>query len=183
MVPSLDADVGIIGGGPAGSALAAYLARAGVSVRLFEASQFPRPHVGESLVPAANRVLRELGLIEAMEAAGFPRKYGAVWRAHGSRHTYDHDWQGVSTDCDASLRFAERPWDGVERPYTFHVDRARFDHMLLKHAESLGAEVHMPAPPQTAASPQHRMSASTLVAAPPAHTPPLPLPPLTPHEV
>lgn len=145
MAASLDADVGIIGAGPAGSALAAYLARAGCSVRVFEGTQFPRPHVGESLVPAANRVLRELGLLQAMEAAGFPKKYGAVWRAHGSRHTYDHDWEGVSTDCDASLRFDERVQDGVYQPYTFHVDRARFDHLLLEHARSLGATVHMPA--------------------------------------
>ena len=139
------ADVGIIGGGPAGSALAAYLAQAGCRVELFEAVPFPRPHVGESLVPAANRVLHELSILDTIEAAGFPRKYGAAWRAHGSRHTYDHDWQGISPDCDVSLRFAERPQPGVDRPYTFHVDRARFDHLLLKRAMELGARVHMPA--------------------------------------
>jgi len=141
----LDADVAVIGGGPAGGALAGYLAAAGRSVVVFEGTQFPRPHVGESLVPAANRVLGELGLLDQMEQEGFPRKYGAVWRAHGSRHTYDHDWQGVSTDCDASLRFAERAQEGVTRPFTYHVDRARFDHMVLERARTLGAQVHMPA--------------------------------------
>jgi len=139
---STDFDVGIIGGGPAGSALAAYLARSGLQVVIFESATFPRPHVGESLVPAANRVLGELGLLAAMEQAGFPRKYGAVWRAHGSRHLYDHDWQGVSADCEASIRFDERPQDGVERPYTFHVDRGRFDHILLDNAETQGATVY-----------------------------------------
>ena len=142
--PRLHADVGIIGAGPAGSALAAYLRQAGLDVLVVEAEAFPRPHVGESLVPAANRVLRELGLLDRMDAAGFPRKHGAVWRAHGSRHTYDHDWQGVSTDCIASLRFDERPQEGVGHPYTFHVDRARFDALLLEHARSLGARVEMP---------------------------------------
>ncbi|MET0508180.1 MAG: FAD-dependent monooxygenase, partial [Burkholderiaceae bacterium] len=46
-----DFEVGIIGGGPAGGALAAYLAKAGVKCVLFERELFPRPHVGESLVP------------------------------------------------------------------------------------------------------------------------------------
>jgi FADH2 O2-dependent halogenase len=38
-------DVGIIGGGPAGSSMAAYLAKAGVSCAVFEREVFPRPHV------------------------------------------------------------------------------------------------------------------------------------------
>ncbi len=49
----VDFDVGIIGGGPAGSAMACYLAKAGVRCAVFERSLFPRPHVGESLVPSS----------------------------------------------------------------------------------------------------------------------------------
>ena len=48
-----DFDVAIIGAGPAGSALAAYLAKAGISCVLLEREIFPRPHVGESLVPSS----------------------------------------------------------------------------------------------------------------------------------
>src|ERR1017187_1522343 len=48
-----DFDVAIIGGGPAGSSMAAYLAKAGVSCVVFERELFPRPHAGESLVPSA----------------------------------------------------------------------------------------------------------------------------------
>ncbi len=51
-----DFDVGIIGGGPAGAATAAYLAKAGLSCVVFERELFPRPHVGESLVPSSTRV-------------------------------------------------------------------------------------------------------------------------------
>src|SRR5436305_586637 len=41
-------DVGIIGGGPAGSTAASYLAKAGLKVALFEAENMPREHVGEA---------------------------------------------------------------------------------------------------------------------------------------
>jgi 1H-pyrrole-2-carbonyl-[peptidyl-carrier protein] chlorinase len=56
-------DVGVIGGGPAGSAAAGYLAKAGVRCVVFERELFPRPHVGESFVPATTRVLRDLNFI------------------------------------------------------------------------------------------------------------------------
>ena len=42
-----DFEVGIIGGGPAGSSMAAYLAKAGINCVVFERELMPRPHVGE----------------------------------------------------------------------------------------------------------------------------------------
>ena len=51
-----DFDIGIIGGGPAGAGMAAYLAKAGANCVVFERELFPRPHVGESLVPSSSRV-------------------------------------------------------------------------------------------------------------------------------
>jgi len=74
-----DVDVAIIGGGPAGAGMGAYLAKAGVRCAIFESALFPRPHVGESLVPSSTRVFKELGFLDQMESARFPRKYGAVW--------------------------------------------------------------------------------------------------------
>lgn len=57
------ADVVIAGGGIAGASLAIFLGRAGVSVDLFEASQFPREKpCGEGLMPAGVAVLQRLGL-------------------------------------------------------------------------------------------------------------------------
>ena len=76
-----DFDVAIIGGGPAGGATAAYLAKAGVSCVGFERELFPRPHVGESLVPSAMRVFRDLDFLGQMEEAKFPHKFGAAWTA------------------------------------------------------------------------------------------------------
>jgi flavin-dependent dehydrogenase len=56
MQAKVDFDVGIIGGGPAGSSMAAYLAKAGITCVVFEGALFPRPHVGESFVPSSTRV-------------------------------------------------------------------------------------------------------------------------------
>lgn len=137
-----DFDVGIIGGGPAGSSLGAYLAKAGVSCVVFERELFPRPHVGESLVPSSTRVFKDLGFLNQMEEAKFPRKYGAVWTAHGRGRAYEHDWDGLSPDTHASIRFEERNQPGVDKNYTFHVDRGKFDLLLLQHAHRLGAAVY-----------------------------------------
>lgn len=120
-----DFDVGIIGGGPAGSALAAYLAKAGVSCVLLESELFPRAHVGESLVPSSTRVFKELDFLDQMEAAKFPHKYGAVWTAAESDITFDHEWEGLTPDCRADIRFDEREQAGVDQNYTYHVDRGQ----------------------------------------------------------
>jgi flavin-dependent dehydrogenase len=53
-------DVIIIGGGPGGSTLAAYLAKAGVNVGIFEREIFPRFHIGESLLPHPCRFSKKL---------------------------------------------------------------------------------------------------------------------------
>jgi flavin-dependent dehydrogenase len=140
---SSDYDVGIIGGGPAGSTMASYLAKAGLSVAVFEGETFPREHVGESLVPATTPVLRQIGVLEKVDAAGFPRKYGAAWTSAGDRtasplgfEANSHGW-GI-----AEIAYEERDQPGVDREYTYHVDRGKFDSLLLKHAEELGAKVY-----------------------------------------
>ncbi len=135
-------DVAVIGGGPGGSSAASYLAKAGLSVVVFEREIFPREHVGESLVPASTRVLREIGIIDRMDEVGFVRKYGAVWTASADSPVYEHDWDGLEADCHAEIRFAERDQEGVDRTYTWHVDRGKFDKLMLEHAEKLGATVY-----------------------------------------
>ncbi|MEZ0095325.1 NAD(P)/FAD-dependent oxidoreductase [Streptacidiphilus sp. EB129] len=143
MSADYDYDIGIIGGGPAGSTAASYLAKAGLTVAVFEAETFPREHVGESLVPATTPVLIEIGAMDKVEAAGFPHKYGAAWTSAEDRNIDHLGFQGLDHDFRAAeVLFSERDQAGVDRDYTFHVDRGRFDQILLQHAESLGAKVY-----------------------------------------
>src|SRR5882724_7453219 len=120
-----DFDVGIIGGGPAGSSMAAYLAKAGVSCVVFERELFPRPHVGESLVPSSTRVFRDLDFLTVMEEAKFPRKYGAAWTSSDNAPRYSHDWDELQAVQLAEFRFSEREQPGVGKDYTYHVDRGK----------------------------------------------------------
>jgi FADH2 O2-dependent halogenase len=138
-----ETEVIVIGGGPAGSAMGAYLAKAGVKCIVFEKEKFPRPHVGESLVPASTRVFRDIGFLEKMEKAGFPKKYGAAWTTHANLE-FHHDFKElIGTDVD--IRFDERKQAEVYQNYTYHVDRGLFDELLLANAEELGAAVYQEA--------------------------------------
>jgi 1H-pyrrole-2-carbonyl-[peptidyl-carrier protein] chlorinase len=135
-------DVAVLGGGPAGSTSASYLAKAGLKVVLIESAVHPREHVGESLVPATTPVLLEIGAMPAVEAANFPKKYGAAWTSAETR-TIDHQgFTGLLHDFRAAeILFSERDQPGVDRDFTYHVDRGKFDLILLKNAEALGADV------------------------------------------
>jgi len=121
----LTADVIVIGGGPAGSAAATMLARKGWQVIILEREQFPRDHVGESLLPASIPVLEELGALPAVENAGFLTKYGAtmVW---GSGDT-PWSWYFKET----SQRY----------PHSYQVWRPEFDKILLDNAKEQGVTV------------------------------------------
>lgn len=122
-------DVIIIGGGPAGSAMGAYLSMAGIDNIILEGANHPRPHVGESMVPSSTRVFREIGFLETMEREGFVRKYGASWHPMTGRGKFD-------------IEFGEFHQEGVNQDYTYHVDRSKLDLLLLKHAERLGSKVY-----------------------------------------
>lgn len=120
-------DVVVIGGGPGGSSTAAILAGKGHRVLVLERDHFPRFHIGESLLPAAWELWDQLGVTPELEAAGFPIKQGVNFSMFSSKK-------------DIQLLTGEFP-KFFQRPYTYHVDRARFDTILINNAARCGAEV------------------------------------------
>jgi flavin-dependent dehydrogenase len=125
-----DADVIIIGGGPAGSVLGSLLARDGHRVLILEKDIHPRDHVGESLTPSTNLVFDRIGFMDKMDDAGFIRKPGTGWNAPRSPL-----WRFVE------IWLFEYPLPGTPRPYTFNVERDEMDTLLLRHAHDSGAKV------------------------------------------
>lgn len=121
---ALDAEVIIIGGGSAGAALGGYLGRAGVDHFILDKAHYPRAHVGESLSYMATLILGELDFLPVLERERFNPKGGVSWTS----------WQdGAQTDL---------PYEGLGGAgHSYHVDRARFDDLLLRHAREYGTRV------------------------------------------
>ena len=67
---SIETDVLVIGGGPAGTTAATLLARRGWKVLLLEKERHPRFHIGESLLPMNMPILERLGVLEQVRAIG-----------------------------------------------------------------------------------------------------------------
>jgi FADH2-dependent halogenase len=119
-------DVIIIGGGPAGSSAAITLANAGRRVLVLEKEQFPRFHIGESLLPYNAPLFQKLGVWSKLSAAGFMPKRGAQFLSGSdSRQIRINFRSDAMADCLAAMQ----------------VERSRFDHILLDHARECGAEV------------------------------------------
>lgn len=125
-MPALTYDAIVIGGGPGGSTAATYLSQARKRVLLLEKERFPRFHIGESLLPYNRPLFEEMGVLPALEAAGFSTKQGAQFHLGNQ---------------SASLKLQFKNGAFTRHTSAFQVDRARFDHILLQHAQAAGAEV------------------------------------------
>lgn len=119
-------DVIIIGGGPSGATAATILADHGHKVLVLERGKFPRHHIGESLMPNTYWTFKRLGVLDKMKASNF---------------TVKESVQFVSPSGKDSAPFFFPDWDPAEWTYTWQVERARFDQMMLDNAREHGAEV------------------------------------------
>jgi len=79
LVASLEADVAVVGAGPAGAAAALFAARSGRRVVIFDRARFPRDKVcGEGLLPPGRRILADLGMEAEVIQGGAPSLQGVV---------------------------------------------------------------------------------------------------------
>lgn len=123
-----DAQVIVVGAGPAGSSTAWHLAQRGIDVLMLDRARFPRDKVcAEYLSPQASRILTSMGAMDAIEAAGAAHLSGMRVRApNGSEMQGDfaarHGFQGFR---DSGLA----------------VRRTVLDAELVRRAQSAGARL------------------------------------------
>src|SRR3954470_6948399 len=122
--PDQDAEVIVVGAGPAGSTVAPYLARSGVDVLLLEKTEFPREKVcGDGLTPRGVKQLIDLG-IDTSEDAGWVHSRGL--RILTGDLTLELDWPDLTS----------------YPPYGVSRTRHDFDDLLAKLAVKAGARLY-----------------------------------------
>src|SRR5690554_281293 len=119
-----EVDVLVIGAGPSGSVSSAYLNNNNVKVKVVEKAAFPRPVIGESLIPRVMDHFDEVGLIPAITKAGFEKKWGARF---------------IRDDETCVFDFGDKFGEGWD--WTWQVPRADFDLVIANEVQRQGVEI------------------------------------------
>jgi flavin-dependent dehydrogenase len=116
-------DVAVLGGGPAGAAIALELVNRGYSTVVIERSNYGGTRIGETLPPAIQPVLVGLRIWDRFLAEQHSPSFG-VRSAWGGDDLHENDF--------------------IFSPYGsgWHIDRVRFDALLAGCAEEAGAAVY-----------------------------------------
>src|SRR5262245_35295572 len=95
----------------------------GYRVVMIERDKFPRFHIGESLLPATQRIWERLGIAERLQHSGQTFKYAGEFRIGKSPD---------KSDFHSSIGYFHRipKRDFGPRPYAYQVERAWFDKLL-----------------------------------------------------
>jgi flavin-dependent dehydrogenase len=121
-------DIVVIGGGPAGSAIACLLAQWGHSVRVLTRAADPARGAAESLPPSTRKLLAKIGVLDAIDGADFYRTTGnTVW--WGPREGHVEKFAVVAGNAHKAV------------PYGYQVLRPELDRLLLRTAADAGAEI------------------------------------------
>ena len=123
---SVDADVVVVGGGPAGGAAAIACATRGLRVILCERERPGRDRPGETMHPGVEPLLEQLGIADRM-ADSIGARHPGIWIEWGGPRRFE------AFGSDAS-----GPWSG------FQFWRADFDALLVERAREVGADVRQP---------------------------------------
>ena len=119
-------DAVVVGAGPAGSATAAHLGRAGLDVLLVDRSRFPRDKpCSEYLSPGATPLLERLGVAEEVERSAHAKLAGMKVVSPGG-----------AVMCG---RFAAAHPYPSPRPYSYALPRTTLDAILVRAAARAGA--------------------------------------------
>jgi 2-polyprenyl-6-methoxyphenol hydroxylase-like FAD-dependent oxidoreductase len=110
----------VVGGGPAGATVARQLSLWGYAVTLFAKPEPVRPALAESLPPSCRQLFDRLGILEAVDGAGFLESRG-------------------NTVCWGTSRPRAEPF--AEGMYGYQVERGAYDRMLLDLARVAGTTI------------------------------------------